>query len=445
MTVDSAIGRGGAVLVFAAHCLMAACAGRAEGSRIAVVESSPAVRPDDSARGFASAAVSTQWTITGQCRSRAFGPFTDAHGASCTHCERHVRVLIERDRCRVESTGVPNYRLTHLRMSFRPDRFGERTGRNHFLAVLIRDRLDSESRRPPRTAQPYIMICSVGREVHFWRGDESSLPCAAVFPAGQADAFEDVPLESLLGDALAQAAAVPAHEVERAEGFQLLPQHPIVRGRRCDVLEAQRPQSQPGARDAEVQRYWIDPERQGLVLRYELADVMGTLRLRYAYAYDAASEVRRMPRRIELLRVNGPLGVQDMLSATLTDVETGVEFSADTFEAAFPAGTLVTDFVNQTQYLVEERGRKPLGAATTNAPGGVSRLEERPGALAGKQPGWACSWSDDWPGVLVLAGVSAAMGWMANRRSGGTRAHRNRWGVLRAWRPKSWSATTLRR
>jgi hypothetical protein len=345
---------------------------------------------DWSGRGSQFSTGIIEWTVTRQTRSETFGPPSGG---------KTVRVLFDQRGFRVESRCPPAEGVVGARTVFDRDPLGTSNSHTRFHTSLgSRFRLLAND--VPQRDQPYVFIREAGRDVHLWDGESGASPYGGIFPVAAGAEYIAVPTSSLLVDALSHALhlAFGTADDSGTLHLELKPEHPLVRGRRCVVVEEHRPGHLPnGDTSLEVRRYWVDPGRDHLVLRSAVSTGEGVLQRQYDFEYDSDAAAFGVPDRIELMQLSGPLVVHDLLALARTRLELGVPLPDDAFAWEFSPKMLVTDFNNREQFVVLEDGKKRI-IATRDAESGGSRVG---GSRVLPVLGRLVLKSVTWPGIVL--------------------------------------------
>lgn len=187
----------------------------------------------------------------------------------------------------------------------------------------------------------------------------------------------------------------------------LAPGTGVFQERNCVILE----------RQEGVRKYscWVDPERD-FTIRRVVETLNGNVGILLDIAYRNDPSHGWVPSSWDgrmLGTVTGQL--QFSVSARVTDSEINVPIPREEFQFVFPPGTEVSDYRDQTHYVLLENGRKRL--ITHEERNRRATYEEwlvtetGMAGLAVQRPWWR-----GWPAWLLLALVVVATGWLARRR-----------------------------
>ena len=312
------------------------------------------------ARRYSLSSVSMQWRITRQDRSASFGPLDSPNS---------LHVLLSGSNIRLKGKCPPPYGVLSSRASFARDPLGK-IYTNQRFAVALGSRFSLNCDEIPTTSQQYDFLRGADREVHFWDADGSSGMCGGIFLPGEAAEFVDIPTVSLLADALVCSLHLDLISLSQQQGgqygFRIASEHGMVNGISCVCLEQEDADGDniSLSRVSDIHRYHVDLTKHSRVLRYTIASSEGVLKRQYDFSFpdDSNAINNEIPCRIMLTQFNGPLVVHDILLVVLEQLDLTVELDEDAFSLEFPPTTLVTDFINHTQYVVTEGGKQQVNA-----------------------------------------------------------------------------------
>jgi outer membrane lipoprotein-sorting protein len=100
-------------------------------------------------------------------------------------------------------------------------------------------------------------------------------------------------------------------------------------------------------------RAWVDPERDYVVVRWELIRPDGTVILRTRLQYAEDDDHGWVPSGWELSMLDAEGNAGETYEATIRDYEIGLELTRDDFRIRFPIGTTVYDDRTKEFYVVQ--------------------------------------------------------------------------------------------
>ncbi len=134
---------------------------------------------------------------------------------------------------------------------------------------------------------------------------------------------------------------------------RLLPRPQEVDGRSLVVLEQTRPTG------TSVHRWFVDPERDFVVVRHE-GDTGGKTKFRVDLDYGQDSDGAWIPSGWRTLWFDGRGELSTEHTATVTKCDVGIAVEADQFDLEFPRGAWIGDQVRNIEYIVTGPGAERI-------------------------------------------------------------------------------------
>lgn len=204
--------------------------------------------------------------------------------------------------------------------------------------------------------QVYRVVIQPERETHYWEEIENEFPRAVICDPWQADASFCVPTIGWLPDAIRTAECV-------AIGVTSSPPPVVVStgttarlgNLACDIWTV--------STSNETRTLWTDPSRDHLILKCFVNFPNGRPRRRYDFEYTDAIEQSPL-QRLSILQFTATGGVHDQVILH-GQGEERLRSTESPNKIDFPEGTLVSDFQQRAQWLVQNNERRLTTARDT--------------------------------------------------------------------------------
>jgi len=418
------------------------------------------------------------WRVVRHNRSATFGNpavMTEGGAHDTDSVPATFSIQFDESGLRLEGSSIPSIGLTERAAAAFVASTGSTLEQEEFLSAL-RSRFSDQGRRPVDGLrnQPYVALRDQVREVHSWSGTNGGYPRAVVFPAGDGKSalsgyslsavpimltsgFMEAFLLSINGvirdpaenrtlveprpsgsgsrkplpDGRCSAGAPPEVRGEpedapavgaangrpqRSRRFRILPERPMVDGHSCTILEGPRPRALSDAEGEpdETWRYWVDPERENVIVRcmkFRNGKFEGP---QYDIEYDCDESGAWLPSSISVLLMGNLGDPLDELVVVRTEEDRGWRMEDRTEGSQWQPvpGMWVDDYVDNTQFFVRADGSRRKIAFNENYAGltyGDLQAEgagimARLGIDARRLRGWTYKLlgrAISWPGILV--------------------------------------------
>jgi hypothetical protein len=108
-----------------------------------------------------------------------------------------------------------------------------------------------------------------------------------------------------------------------------------------------------------VDHVWVDPHRDFALLRYETTD-NGKLMFQVSIGYQRDPQGEWVPSGWDIVTQNLDGGLQMSTQSKVVEYALNPAVPADRFDITFPPGTDMRDFAKGRDYIVTDRGERPI-------------------------------------------------------------------------------------